>query len=104
MISRKTTFCVRKLVSRESTASSWFSLRSCGRRQISSARKPSMDHDTVDERGCREPGQKARVFNRVPGPIPTPAQLHIGPLRAEQNAQCEKQPRDQRPLADGLDP
>ena len=42
MITTKITFCVRKLVSRESTASSWLSLFSSGRRHTSSARKPSI--------------------------------------------------------------
>ena len=63
-----------------------------------------LNHDAVNEGRADEPGQEGRVFNRVPTPVAAPAEHVIGPATAEQQAETEEQPRDQRPAACRLDP
>ena len=63
-----------------------------------------LDHHRVQERRHGEPGQEARVLDRVPGPVPAPAELDVGPPHAQRDADREEQPREQGPLPDGVDP
>ena len=52
-----------------------------------------LHHDRVQERGAGQPRQQRRVLDRVPGPVAAPAQLGVGPARAEQDADAEEEPR-----------
>ena len=60
---------------------------------------PLLDHDRVQERGPRQPRHQRRVLDRVPGPVPAPSELGVGPARAEQEAEAEERPGDQREAA-----
>ena len=63
-----------------------------------------LDDDTVEESGRGQPGQKTCVFDGVPRPVAAPAQFHVSPLAAHDNAGREEHPRDQRPAAHGPHP
>ena len=69
-----------------------------------------LDHDRgVEERGGDQPGHEAHVLDRVPEPPAAPAELVVGPDRAEGDADGEEDPGEQRPGAHparpgGVDP
>ena len=50
-----------------------------------------------DRRG--EPRKQAGVLHRVPGPVAAPAELHVRPARAEEDAGRQQDPRPERPPA-----
>src|SRR5207249_777744 len=52
--------------------------------------------DGVDERGSGDPRQQRRVLDRVPRPEPAPPQHLVAPPRAEDDADRQEAPRDQR--------
>ena len=58
----------------------------------------------MQEGGRREPRHQRRVLDRIPGVVATPADLLVGPVRAEQLADAERRPGDERPAARGDDP
>ena len=51
-----------------------------------------------------EPRHQRGVLDRIPGVVAAPADLHVGPVRAEQLADAEERPRGERPAARGDDP
>ena len=51
----------------------------------------------MQERGRREPRHQRRVLDRVPRVVAAPADLLVRPVRAEQLADAERRPRDERP-------
>ena len=63
-----------------------------------------LNHHTVNERRTNQPRDERRVFHRVPAPVTAPAEHVICPAPAEQQAQREEQPCDQRPAPRRLDP
>ena len=63
-----------------------------------------LDHHRVQERRRREPRHQRGVLDRVPGVVAAPAHLLVGPVRAEQLADAERRPRDERPPARRDDP
>ena len=65
---------------------------------------PFLDHHRVEEGGAGEPGHERGVFDRVPAPVAAPAELHVGPAAAEQDAAAEEEPRDERPAPGARDP
>ena len=58
-----------------------------------------LHHHRVQERGAGQPRQQRGVLDRVPGPVAAPAELGVGPARAEQDADAEEEPRGQREAA-----
>jgi hypothetical protein len=63
-----------------------------------------LDHDGVQECRAREPGQEARILDRIPRPVPAPAQLDIRPPHAERDADGQEEPGDERPPPDDAQP
>ena len=63
-----------------------------------------LDHHRVQERRRGEPRHQRGVLDRVPGVVAAPAHLLVGPVRAEQLADTERRPRDERPPARRDDP
>ena len=63
-----------------------------------------LDHQRVQERRARQPRHQRRVLDRVPAPVAAPAELRVGPARAEQDADAEEQPGGEREAADRPDP
>ncbi len=57
------------------------------------------DRQRVQQGGARQPRHKGGVLHRVPEPPAAPAQLVVGPRRAEHDAQRQEHPRRQRPRA-----
>ena len=51
-----------------------------------------------------EPGEQRGVFDRIPGPVATPAEFDVSPLRAQDDADGEEKPGEQRPSPRGVDP
>ena len=65
---------------------------------------PLLDHDRVQEGGADEPRHQRGVLDRVPPPVAAPAELRVRPAGAEQDADPQEQPGDQREAAGGADP
>ncbi len=63
-----------------------------------------LDHDAVQECRADQPRQESGVFDRIPAPVAAPAEHVICPATAEQQAETQEQPRDQRPAAGRLNP
>ncbi len=63
-----------------------------------------LDHHRVQERGRGEPRHQRGVLDRIPGVVAAPADLDVRPVRAEQLADAEERPGDERPAARGDDP
>ncbi len=57
------------------------------------------DRQRVQQGGARQPRHKGGVLHRVPEPPAAPAQLVVGPRRAEHDTQRQEHPRRQRPRA-----
>ena len=55
------------------------------------------DGERVDERGAREPRHERGVLDRVPEPPAAPAELVVGPVGAERDAEREEHPGGRRP-------
>ena len=53
----------------------------------------------VQRGGRGQPGQERRVLDRVPRPVPAPAQHLVGPPAAEHDRDREEDPRQQQPVA-----
>ncbi len=51
-----------------------------------------------------QPGNKGGVFHRIPGPIPSPSQFHIRPPGPEDNSSRQKDPGNQSPVPDPVQP
>ena len=51
----------------------------------------------VEQRRAGEPRHEGRVLDRVPEPNPAPAELVIGPPRAQGDAEREAHPGGERP-------
>ena len=47
-----------------------------------------LDHHRVQERGTGQPRHQRGVLDRVPRPVAAPAELHVRPAGAEQDARC----------------
>ena len=58
----------------------------------------------MEERGGREPRERARVLHRIPTPPAAPAQFLVGPDHPESQAEREEEPGKHRPAADGAEP
>ena len=58
-----------------------------------------LDHDRVQEGGADQPRHQRGVLDRVPAPVAAPAELRVGPARAEQDPDREEDPGDQREAA-----
>ena len=76
-----------------------------------SAHVPDLQHPLlllhdhrVQEGGADEPRHQRRVLDRIPGPEAAPADLDVGPVRAEQHADAEERPGGERPAARRDDP
>ncbi len=63
-----------------------------------------LDHHRVQERRRREPRHQRRVLDRIPRVVAAPADLLVGPVSAEQLADAERGPGDERPAARRDDP
>ena len=63
-----------------------------------------LHHHRVQERGGRQPRHQRGVLDRIPGPVAAPADLDVRPVRAQQHADAQARPREQRPAADGHQP
>ena len=63
-----------------------------------------LDDDAVQEGSAREPGQEAGVLHRIPCPVAAPAQFHVRPLAAHDDAQRQEDPGDERPATHGAHP
>ena len=63
-----------------------------------------LDHHRVQERRRGEPGHQRGVLDRIPGVIAAPADLLVGPVGAEQLADAERRPGDERPAPGRDDP
>ena len=59
-----------------------------------------LQHHRVQERRGDQPGQQRDVLDRVPGPVPAPAQHGVGPERAERQSDGQEAPHGERPSAD----
>ena len=61
---------------------------------------PSSQHDhRMDQSGGREPRHQGGVLHRVPGPVASPTQGHVGPPGSHQVADGQEEPAHQRPAA-----
>ena len=60
---------------------------------------PFLHEHRVDVGGRRQPRQQAGVLHRVPRPHPAPTEHGVAPPAAEEDADGEKRPREQRPPA-----
>ena len=60
---------------------------------------PLLHEHRVDVRGAGQPRQEAGVLDRVPRPHPAPAEHLVAPPPAEQDADRQERPREQRPAA-----
>ena len=69
--------------------------------QTRSRPRRSWTSDRVQIGGGAQPRQERRVLHRVPGPEASPAEHLVGPPRAEQDADGEERPGEQRPAAGG---
>ena len=58
----------------------------------------------MQERGAGQPRHQRGVLDRVPGPVAAPAELGVGPARAEQDPDAEEEPGGEREAARGADP
>ena len=65
---------------------------------------PLLDHDRVQEGRARQPRHQRGVLDRVPPPVAAPAELRVRPAGAQQDADPQEQPGDQREAAGGADP
>ena len=55
---------------------------------------PTADaHAGVEQDRAGEPRQQGRILDRVPCPVPAPAQLGVGPAGAQNDAKGERNPR-----------
>ena len=63
-----------------------------------------LHHHRVQEGGADQPGHERRVLHRVPAPVTAPAELLVGPARAEQQPDPQERPGDQREVARRPDP
>ncbi len=57
------------------------------------------DNQGVQQGGAEQPGQEGGVFYRIPEPPAAPAELVVGPPRAQHDAGGEKDPGAERPGA-----
>ena len=58
-----------------------------------------LDHHRVQERRRGEPRHERRVLDRIPCVVPAPADLDVRPVAAEELADPERGPGEQRPAA-----
>ncbi len=63
-----------------------------------------LDHHRVEERGRGEEGHQGGVLDRIPRVVPAPADLDVRPVGAEQLADAQARPGDQRPASRRDDP
>ena len=63
-----------------------------------------LHHHGMQKGSAGEPRHQRRVLNRVPGPVASPAEDGIGPVRAKKNSAGEKSPGHHRPAAGDVDP
>ena len=63
-----------------------------------------LDHDRVQVGRGSEPGHERRILDRIPGPVPAPAQDFIGPAATENDARTQSQPREEAPAPSGSKP
>ena len=58
----------------------------------------------MQKRRRHQQRHESRVFNRIPGPVTAPAQLHIRPRRAKQVAHAQKEPSQESPFPGQANP
>ncbi len=63
-----------------------------------------LHHHGMQKRGADEPGHERRVFDRVPSPVPAPAQHSISPVCSEEDAASQQSPGDHGPAAGDVNP
>ena len=75
-------------------------------REVPELQHPSalLHHQRVHERRHRQQRQQRGVLDRVPAPVAAPAERRVGPPPAEDVADAQQQPRQQRPAPHATDP
>ena len=64
----------------------------------------AVDREAVDHGDGDEPGEQARVLDRVPSPVAAPAEHDVGPHRAQADAHRQEDEGEQRDAVAQLDP
>ena len=63
-----------------------------------------LDHHRVQKSRAGQPGQQGGIFDRIPTPVPAPAEHDVGPFAAQELACAQEKPREQGPAARGANP
>ncbi len=63
-----------------------------------------LDHHGMEVRGHHEPRHEGGVFDRVPCPVTAPSEDFVRPARAEEIAERQEEPGEDRPSAGAANP